>query len=80
MRSAQRGMERRMLGITWRDRIQTKVEDIVVTIKKKWTWAGHVMRRRAKRLTTKVTQWQPSNFFFFFFFFVYIIKETTSGL
>ncbi len=54
LRSAQRGMERRMLGITWRDRKRapwirehTKVEDILVTIKnKKWTWAGHVMRRQ----------------------------------
>ncbi len=42
LRSAQREMERRMLGITWRDRKraswireQTKVEDIVVTIKNK---------------------------------------------
>ena len=43
-----------MLGITWRDRKrvswimeQTKVEDILTTIEiKKWTWAGHVMRRR----------------------------------
>ncbi len=42
LRSAQRGMERKMLGITWRDRKratwireQTKVEDILMTIKKK---------------------------------------------
>ncbi len=57
LRRAQRGMERRMLGITWRDkkrasliREQTKVEDILMTIKKKkWTWAGHVMRRRDNR-------------------------------
>ncbi len=48
LRSAQRGMERRMLSIAWRDRKraswireQTKVEDILVTIKnKKWTWEG----------------------------------------
>ncbi len=51
LRSALRAMERRMLGITRRDRKraswireQTKVEDIQVTIKdKKWTWAGQVM-------------------------------------
>ncbi len=57
LRSAKRGMERRMLGITWRDRKralwirkQTKVEDILVTIKnKKWIWAGHVMRKRDNR-------------------------------
>ncbi len=69
LRSAQRGMERRMLGITWRDRKraswireQTKVEDILKTIKnKKWTWAGHIMRRRDNRWTTRVTEWQPRN-------------------
>ncbi len=69
LRSAQRGMERRMLGITWKDRKraswimeQTKVEDFLVTIKnKKWTWAGHVMRRRDNRWTTRVTEWQPGN-------------------
>ncbi len=64
LRSAQRRMERRMLGITWRDRKRaswirerTKDEDILVTIKKrKWTWAGHVMRRRGNRWTTRVTE------------------------
>ncbi len=69
LRSAQRGMERRMLSITWRDRKraswtreQTKVEDILVTVKnKKWTWAGHVMRRRDNRWTARVTEWQPMN-------------------
>ncbi len=64
LRRAQRGMERRILGITWKDRKraswireQTKVEDILITIKnKKWTWAGHVMRRRDNRWTTRVTE------------------------
>ncbi len=41
-------------------REHTKAEGILVTIKaKKWTWAGHVIRRPAKRWTTKVTEWQP---------------------
>ncbi len=56
LKSAQREMERRTLGITWRDRKrasrnreQTKDEDILVTIKKtKYTWA-HVMQRRDNR-------------------------------
>ncbi len=69
LRSAQRAMERRMLGITWRERKraswimeQTKVEDIQVTIKnKKWTWAGQVMGRCDNRWTTRVTEWQPWN-------------------
>ncbi len=69
LRSAQRGMKRRMLGITWRDRKralwikeQTKFADILMTIKSKmWTWAGHVMRRRDSRWTTRVREWQPKN-------------------
>ncbi len=58
----------KMLGITWRDRKratwireQTKVEDILMTIKKKkWSWAGHIMRRTNK-WTKRVTEWQPRN-------------------
>ncbi len=58
-----------MLGITWRDRKRVswirehiKVEDILVRIRnKKWTWAGHIMRRRDNRWTTRVTDWQPRN-------------------
>ncbi len=58
-----------MLGITWRDRKraswireQMKVEDILMTIKnKKWTWAGHITRRRDNRWTMRVTEWQPRN-------------------
>ncbi len=69
LRSAQRGMERRMTSITWRDkkraswiREETKVEDILMTIKKKkWTWAGYVMHRCDTRWTTRVTEWQPRN-------------------
>ena len=67
LQSAQRGMERIMFGITWRDkkraswiREQTKVEDILTTIKrKKWTWARHIMRRTDNRWTIRVTEWQP---------------------
>ncbi len=51
-------MEKRALWI----REETKVEDILMTIKnKKWTWAGHIMCRRDKRWTTRVTEWQPRN-------------------
>ncbi len=58
-----------MLGRTWRYRKraawirqQTKVEDILVrNKKKKWTWAGHVMRRRDNRWNTRVTKRQPRN-------------------
>ena len=63
----QRAMERIMMGITLRDRKratwvreQTKVEDFLTTIKKKkWTWAGHIMRRTDNRWTIRITEWVP---------------------
>ncbi len=69
LRSAQRGMERKMLGITWRDRKratwiweQTKIEGILMTMKKKkWSWAGHFMRRMDNRWKKRVMKWQLRN-------------------
>ncbi len=68
-RSAQRGTERKMFGVTWRNRKratwireQTKVEDILTTTKmRKWSWAGHVKRSTDNRWTKRVTEWQPRN-------------------
>ena len=67
LKTTQRKMQRVMLGITLRDkkratwiREKTKVEDITCNIKrKKWSWAGHLMRRTDDRWTVKVTKWQP---------------------
>ncbi len=58
-----------MLGITWRDKKraswiteQTTVEDIIMISKnKKWTWEGHVLRRRDNRWSVRVTDFQPRN-------------------
>ncbi len=57
-----------MFCITWRDRKQatwireqTKVEDVLMTIKKKWSWVDHIMNRTDNRWTKKVTEWQPRN-------------------
>ncbi len=69
LRAAERGIERRMLGITWRERKraawireQTKVEDILMNIKnKKWTWTLLILGRRDNKWTTRVTEWQPRN-------------------
>ncbi len=69
LRSAQKGMERKMFGITWRDRKraiwireQTKIEDILMTIKKKkWSWAGYIIRRTDNRWTKRVTEWHTRN-------------------
>lgn len=64
---AQRGMERRMLNISLRDRKkcswireQTKVCDVIRKIKSlKWKWAGHVARREDDRWTKRVIEWIP---------------------
>ena len=66
--TAQRAMERRMLNITIRDKIrnseirkQTQVKDIMVKIKAKWRWIGHLIHRDDNRWTRRVTEWQPRN-------------------
>ena len=67
LRTTQRAMERKMVGVTLRDkkraewiREQTRVKDILVEIKKKkWVWAGHVMRRQDNRWSLRVTEWIP---------------------
>ena len=67
LRSAQRAMERSMLGVTLRDkkratwiREQTKVKDILEAIKEqKWRWAGHVARREDNRWSKRLTDWTP---------------------
>ena len=67
LRTTQRAMERRTIVVTLRDkkradwvREQTRVNDILVEIKKKkWAWAGHVMRREDNRWSLRVTDWIP---------------------
>ena len=56
-----------MLNITDKDhktnrwvREQTKVFDILkIAKKRKWTWAGHVMRRDDERWSRAITVWTP---------------------
>ncbi len=58
-----------MPGITWRDRKramwireQTKVKDILTTIKmRKWSLAGHIMHRTDNRWVKRVREWQLRN-------------------
>ena len=65
--SAQRSIERSMIGVSWRDhktnewvRNKSKVRDIIDVIKiTKWTWAGHVARMQDSRWTCQVTDWRP---------------------
>lgn len=67
LRTAQSAMERKMLGLTLRDRKkevwireETGITDILVDIKrKKFCWAGHVIRRMDHRWTIRVTEWMP---------------------
>ena len=63
----QRSMERRMIGVTLRDRVRnvevrklTKVVDIVERVSRlKWQWAGHIARQENSRWTKRVTLWRP---------------------
>uniref|UniRef100_A0A023G128 Putative endonuclease-reverse transcriptase n=1 Tax=Amblyomma triste TaxID=251400 RepID=A0A023G128_AMBTT len=65
LRTTQRAMERKMVGVTLRDRKRaelvreiTQVTEILVEIKKKkWTWTGHLVRREDNRSSLRVTNW-----------------------
>lgn len=69
LQTAQRSMERSMLGISIRDkkritwiRSKTGVMDIVEKIKRlKWRWAGHVASRTDQRWTIQIVKWCPQN-------------------
>ena len=63
--AAQTQMERSMLNITYRDRKRniwvrekTKITHVMEqVIRRKWTWAGHVIRDN--RWTLRVATWKP---------------------
>lgn len=67
LRTTQRAIERRMLGISLRDRVRneiirqkTKVTDIIERAAHlKWQWAGHVARQNNSKWTKKLIQWRP---------------------
>jgi len=68
IRSTQLSMERKMLGITWQDKVtnkkireQTKLPDALQLLKSyKWKWAGHVARASENWANT-VTCWTPAD-------------------
>ena len=63
----ERAMERRMLGISLRDRVRneemrrrTKVTEIAERIATlKWRWAGHIARMTDDRWTRRTMIWRP---------------------
>ena len=65
----QRAMERRILGVTRRDKIRnteirrlTNLPDVTnIAEKQKWMWAGHVARMADSRWAYKATTWDPRN-------------------
>lgn len=67
IRTAQRAMERSMLGVTLRDKIRneelrrrTRVADAIEKITHlKWSWAGHIARMSDDRWTKKILEWRP---------------------
>ncbi|KAL0810833.1 hypothetical protein ABMA28_010143 [Loxostege sticticalis] len=66
LRVAQRAIERKLVGVTLRDRMtnkslreQSKVTDVVQRVAKlKWEWAGHVARKHDSWCKT-VVEWRP---------------------
>lgn len=66
IRICQNKMERSMLNITWKDKInlqelhnKSKISDIIATIKSlKWSWTGHIMRSE-NNWTKEIIDWIP---------------------
>ena len=67
LRTTQRAMERRMIGVTLKDKVRneevrrrTGLKDVVIEAKHlKWKWAGHVIRRPDNRWSHRTTVWIP---------------------
>lgn len=67
LQTCQHSMERSILHIKLRDKInlkfirkQTKVTDVTYCIKKlKWKWAGHMVRCKKDKWSKDVTEWCP---------------------
>ena len=65
--AAQTKMGRSMLNITYHDRktntwvrAKTEVTDVIKTTRRlKWSWAGHISRRKDDRWTKRITTWKP---------------------
>ena len=65
VRTAQRAMERKMLGLTLLDKVSCKkirektgVKDVLeFVLEMKWRWAGHIGRMSDNRWTYKCTFW-----------------------
>ena len=65
--TTQRAMERKMMNLSLRDRVnhkiirqKTGVTDIMEKVRQsKWRWAGHVARFQDNRWTHRLTEWQP---------------------
>lgn len=69
IRSCQRKMERYILNIKLMDKINSKsirsrtnmLDALYMCKKLKWKWAGHIIRARNERWSTKITKWYPRN-------------------
>ena len=67
LRVMQRAIERRMLGVSLRDRIRneelrrrSKIKDVIERIAElKWSWAGHVARQSDTKWPLKILNWRP---------------------
>lgn len=67
LRTCQRSIERKLLGIKLKDKIKnveirkkTKLKDVVATTNiLKWSWAGHIARIKDERWAKITTEWIP---------------------
>ena len=67
LRTAQRAMKRKILGLKLQGKIscseirkRTMIIDIIeYTLKQKWRWAGHVARMKDNSWAKRCTEWQP---------------------
>ncbi len=71
LRSTQNAMERSMLNINRKDKMQIKIikqklkenMNIINYVRwQKWGWAGHISRMKNERWTYKTTFWTPINY------------------
>ena len=67
LQATQLAMLRRILGVSRMDKMRNsailaKTEAMIISQKfkmRKWSWAGHVFRRRDDRWTTELSHWWP---------------------
>jgi len=68
LEAAHHKFQRRLLGITWRDKVRNedirkkagsrKLEDIIIIKERRLRWLGHVLRMDNSRTARQATHWE----------------------